>query len=325
MLTLSILLGILTVGICIYTTKFLDSFFLKSLFIIFAFSLGSFVVIAGSNLENQSNSNLSNNTGLDEKIVKAKPIKDKPFTTLIIGTDRDSFDVNSRSDSMMLAVVDPKNKEVNIMSIFRDLYAYLPVQEHYDKINTAYSYGGISSTVAAVENYFDIEIDHYAIVNFNGFVELVNSLDGIKVDVEKDMEHNNKKDPNYAILKEGEQILNGKEALTYSRFRSDDEGDFGRTRRQRQVIQSITNELLNIRNIKNAKGIYDSINNNFESSFSLGEMIKLGYNFMDATSDDIKTFGFKAEPVNYNGISYVEPLEGELENIKEKIRELQKK
>lgn len=322
--TFSIALGLLTVGISLYTVKFLDSFFIKSLFIIFSFSLGAFVIIAGSNLESDTSTDA---TALDTVsksnfFSSESSINKKPFTILILGADRESFKENSRSDSMMLAVVNPKTKEVNIMSIFRDLYTYLPDQGQYDKINAAFSYGGYESSVKAVENYFDVSIDHYAVVNFSGFVDLVDSIGGIQVDVEKDIEHNNPKDPNYAIIKEGEQNLNGKEALTYTRFRSDEEGDFGRARRQRQVVQSLSGELLSLKNIKNTKSIYDAINDNFDTSLNLGQIMKLGLNFKDVNSDDIKTFGFEAEPVSYNGISYVEPLDGEIDIINEKIKEL---
>nr|WP_106778918.1 LCP family protein [Lysinibacillus timonensis] len=163
---------------------------------------------------------------------------------LIIGIDTRGEE-QSRSDTMMLLSINNSSKEIKLVSFMRDIYAEIPGYESY-KLNTAYFLGGIQLLKDTISTMFEVPIHHYALIDFKSFESLIDILspEGIEMEVEKDMSAHIG-----VSLKKGVQKLNGKELLGYSRFRQDEEGDFGRVERQQKVIEAIKNELLSPTNI----------------------------------------------------------------------------
>lgn len=174
---------------------------------------------------------------------------------LLIGTDARTLDEKSRSDSIMILSVDSVHKKLKLTSIMRDSYVDIP--EHGEqKINHAFFYGGPELLMKTVENNFKIDIDHYAIINFFGFKDLVDSLGGIDVEV-KENEISPINDVIYGTIKQmpefkkdfklleqpGMQHLNGLQALAYSRVRHVGNGDIDRSKRQREVISIVIGRL----------------------------------------------------------------------------------
>src|SRR5215207_6412641 len=120
-----------------------------------------------------------------ERMFGGQPgVTDGPFNVLVLGVDTRPYseEMGSRTDTIMLVQVVPKTGDVKLLSVPRDLYVEVEPGRK-DRINAAYNYGGIDETVDALENYAGVPIEHYAIVDFQGFSEIIEAMGGVKVDV----------------------------------------------------------------------------------------------------------------------------------------------
>ena len=186
---------------------------------------------------------------------------------LILGTDQRDFQTtgDARSDSIMVMQVNAKDNKVKLVSFMRDTLVYQPGASQYGadtKINVAYNIGeqdnhqGAEYMREVLKKNFDIDIQYYALVNFNSFATVIDSLHpmGVKidakfstidgqvvksVDVPDDLNWTPEHQDPIQSIKVGTQRMDGRTLLNYARFRKDDEGDFGRTKRQQQVMQAI--------------------------------------------------------------------------------------
>ncbi len=168
---------------------------------------------------------------------------DQPFTMLLLGSDERTDDpaMGARTDTIILVRVDPNTKNVSMVSIPRDTMVDLPGVGQA-KINAAYYFGGTASTIAAVKNLTGVDIDHYASINFDGLVQLVDSMGGIDVFVDERIDDWKAGD---AIVEAGQQHLNGAQALVLARSRDYADGDYTRQVNQRKVIMGIVERAMN--------------------------------------------------------------------------------
>ncbi|EDL66231.1 LCP family protein [Bacillus sp. SG-1] len=170
-------------------------------------------------------------------------VKDKNgrINVLLLGVDSRGEE-QSRSDTMMIAQVDPKTNETKIVSFMRDMYVEIPGYQNY-KLNTAFFLGGPDLLRQTLKHNFGVDVQYYMIVDFKGFEQSIDVLapNGIEIDVEKAMSENIG-----VSLEPGLQNLNGKELLGYARFRADAEGDHGRVNRQQEVIAAVKEEALSL-------------------------------------------------------------------------------
>jgi LCP family protein required for cell wall assembly len=184
------------------------------------------------------------------QLVKTSPRpadEPKAQTLLVIGSDhRWEAGSTSRSDTILLARVDPAEKRIAILSIPRDLYVAIPGHGH-DRINMAFAWGGEKLLTRTVRETFGVEIDHFVEVDFHGFKDLVSKLGGIWVPVDQRYFNQNvgTAATNYANidLQPGYQKLDGQDALAFARYRHDD-SDVYRASRQQLVIREALRETL---------------------------------------------------------------------------------
>lgn len=179
----------------------------------------------------------------------------KTINVLLMGVDSREGE-QSRTDTMMLVSWNTDTNDVKLVSFMRDIYADIPGYKKY-KLNTAYFLGGVQLTKDTITSMFDIPIHHYAVIDFKNFESLIDILapNGVEIDVEKDMS------AHIGVnLKEGVHKLNGKELLGYARFRMDAEGDFGRVRRQQQVIDALKDELFSLSTAVNLPKFVGALN-----------------------------------------------------------------
>ena len=141
----------------------------------------------------------------------------------------------------MIAHYDQKKEQPKLVSIMRDSYVDIP-DHGKDKINAAYSYGGIELVRKTLKENFDIPIEYYVTIDFDHFKDAIDSLfpKGVTIDAEKDL------DLDQVYIKSGKQKMDGNTLLQYSRFREDEEGDFGRIRRQQQVLSAISQQVTSV-------------------------------------------------------------------------------
>ncbi len=167
---------------------------------------------------------------------------------LLIGADSRYGKNEGNTDVMMLVSVNRKTKKLTLTSLLRDSYLYIEGNNssYCTKLNAAFSMGGPECLLRTIENNYKISIDNYVMVNFESFTAIVDAMGGINVDV-KAYEANYIESHYDVSMPIGENVkLNGKQALVFCRVRGcDADGDVSRTRRQRQVIDSMVSKATN--------------------------------------------------------------------------------
>jgi LCP family protein required for cell wall assembly len=168
-----------------------------------------------------------------------------PTTLLVLGSDQRGHEP-ARSDSILLMRFDPHTHTVSQLSIPRDTLVNVPGHGQ-TKINEAYFWGGPALAVKVVSSFTGVPVNHVMLVNFHGFPALVNSVGGVVVDVPHDL--TSWYSGNITVhFKKGPQLMNGKQALIYSRVRHSD-SDFMRMGRQQQVVQALEQKITRPRNV----------------------------------------------------------------------------
>ena len=166
---------------------------------------------------------------------------------LLLGLDsEDALEIGGRSDSMILVSLNKKTNQINMISFFRDAWCYTNAggYDTFNKMNASYYYGGPSGVIDTIEKNYKIDIDYYVAVDFSSFVDIIDALGGLKVEVQQyEAEYINATTRH--TIDYGEEVtLSGAEALVFARIRqSDYDSDVSRTRRQRLVITSLINSV----------------------------------------------------------------------------------
>ena len=225
---------------------------------------------------------------------------------LLVGTDGKYIEKWNRSDSMMVVTIDSKNKDIRISSIARDTYVDIPGYST-EKLTHAYAYEGIDLLREVFKVNFNLDIDKYIAVNFVSFMDIMDELGGVELNVEeKDIKEINKyidacygyyknkdeKDKEY-ITKSGVQRLNGYQALAFSRIRYTDSA-FARDNRHREVAESVYKEFAQ-KGVETYKKCADIILNNTKTNISPIEMMNLAYTVLKINDKDIDQFQFPLE------------------------------
>lgn len=181
---------------------------------------------------------------------------------LLLGVDarNDENPEETRSDTMMLVSIDTVNHEIKLTSFLRDSWVYIPSLGYNQRLNAACSAGGYQGVVDAIEYNYGVDVDGYAVVDFEMFKVLVDSLGGVEVDVTEEEANevtNNPERYGWVTLDSGKYTLTGEQALAYCRIRKIDT-DFVRTERQRTVMTAILNNAKHSSPTKLIKMLYNS-------------------------------------------------------------------
>jgi LCP family protein required for cell wall assembly len=173
----------------------------------------------------------------DREIVPALP--NKPMNILLIGSDKSSIPGDpGRSDTQMLVRLDPETKSISMLSLPRDLYVEIP-DYGYEKMNSAYSYGGPKLVIKTFKSLTGLPINGWIEVNFAGFWHVVNILGGVYLPIDHKYFVPASADYKSINLEPGYQLVRGKQALNYVRFRHDEFFDFGRMQRQQLFLKEL--------------------------------------------------------------------------------------
>ncbi len=183
----------------------------------------------------------------------------------------------ARSDSILIASIDPVSKKAHLFSVLRDTYVDIPGYGK-QRINTAITLGGPTLAMKTIGNLLGLDIQYYVYAEFEGFKSLIDAMGGIDFEVEKNMHYTDKADGHrYDIdLKKGWQHLDGDKALQYVRFRHDAMSDFTRTERQRNFMEAVAKELQSTWNLLRMKEILESVQDYIETNLTVQDMLKLG-------------------------------------------------
>jgi LCP family protein required for cell wall assembly len=189
---------------------------------------------------------------------------------LILGVDEANR--VHRSDTIMVANIDPTDREVKIISIPRDTLVIIPGRG-LDKVNHAFAYGGIELSRGTVSKFLEVPIRYYVEIDIGGFASLIDKLGGITIDVEKRMYYVDYAGGLFVDLNPGVQKLNGREAVGYVRFRHDGDGDIGRIKRQQKFLNAVANELTRKGNILKSPGLILSMLSEIQTNMNFKQVL----------------------------------------------------
>ncbi|MBE8949364.1 MAG: LCP family protein [Quinella sp. 3Q1] len=235
-----------------------------------------------------------------EELIKAK---DKSIV-MIMGVDKREDDVG-RSDTLMIATIDPQLDQATLLSIPRDTRVKIRGRG-YDKINAAFAYGGVDLTESTVENFLGIDIDHYVQIDTNSFVKIIDAIGGIDIDVEKRMYYEDPWDDNGGLvidLYPGQQHMDGKTAVTYVRYR-DSEGDIGRVKRQQAFMAACMNKITSPEIVPRIPQIVREVIDAVETDMSLRQLLELAGSLKAAQQNGLQTDMVPGYPLYIDDISY---------------------
>ena len=245
-------------------------------------------------------------------------VTQEPFYMLLLGTDGRPGEDSYRADSIVLARIDAPEKEVTLISIPRD------TKIEYDgntiKINAAHAYDGAEGMVEAVNELCDVEISHYAEINFEGMQALVDALGGVEVNVPDRID-----DPKAAdfVIEPGLQVLNGEQALAFCRSRAYADGDYTRMRHQRIFLAALANTILNKMDVGSLPGIINSLSNMVVTDLGIQDIINLVNAMRGMDTDNIWTANLPSwagDDTWIGGQSYVFVDEEELEKMMDRVK-----
>ncbi len=223
-------------------------------------------------------------------LAKVKP--QEPYNLLIMGVDKRPKDTQYRSDSIMLVRVDPKTKQVWMISIPRDMRAQIP-GHGYAKINSAYALGKEQLAIDSVEELAGVPINHFMAIDFSGFEKVVNAMDGVWIDVPveiNDKQADRSKGDRASHIDAGYQRLDGAHALTFVRARHQfADQDFSRMKNQQSFAKAIAEQIATKTSVAKTPRIVSAVAPHISTDMSLMEMMRTAQALKGAGSDNVYT------------------------------------
>lgn len=281
---------------------------------------GALIIYVLSKAQEEMN-NLQTQVTYASSEVEAVEEERQPISILLLGVDEwedgrgGQEKGNSRSDSIMVATLNPETKTTELLTIPRDTLVEIKGKNKegiLDKVNHAFAYGGVDQAVATVSNYLDIPIHYYATINMTGLEDLVDAVGGVNVVPSLTFEQSGH---NFV---EGELVeIDGSEALAYARMRKKDpEGDVGRGIRQQEIVEGLIKKTATTEGILRYQDIMSAVGDNLETNIPITLGMLRGYY---KVSENINTStlegqeDFRVEGVYYLGVH--ETKRKEMSNI----------
>ena len=203
---------------------------------------------------------------------------------LLLGSDARGEE-NSRADTIMIASYNSDKGTYKLTSIMRDTYVDIPGHGK-NKINSALALGGPELLRQTIKENFEVDMQYYAIVDFEGFVRVIDEAfpEGVEVNVEKKMSANIG-----VTLEPGIQNLDGKHLLGYVRFRQDAVGDFGRVERQQNVIKEVGKQFASFQTLPKLPKLVGVVTPFINTNMDTGDILFIGKGFLSKDSRNIET------------------------------------
>lgn len=233
-----------------------------------------------------------------ESLVHPAPEVKGIMNILLLGVDTrstDSGNVNERSDSMMILTIDSINKKVKLTSLQRDMLVFIPGKTDPNKLNSANASGGPLLAIRVVNEALRLSIDKYVVVNMIGMEKIIDLAGGVMIDVSKD-------ELPYVeggLPKAGLQLLNGFQAVSYSRIRHLD-SDYMRMARQRTVLQALFNAFRSADVLTKNSMISEGLGY-LTTNLSTGEIVDIGINLIPMMDGEIEQMQIPIDGDFYSG------------------------
>lgn len=287
--------------------------------ILSATAYATFIYKKAESVINDSYKPVKAETTREEKV---DPTKDN-ISILLIGVDESNsrdFGEATRTDALMVATLNKKDKSIKLLSIPRDSYVHIPEKDIKTKINHAHAYGGVELTMETVQELLDIPIDYYVKMNFYAFIDVIDALDGIKVEVPYAISEKDSEDRHNAIkLKPGVQTLSGEEALALARTRHQD-NDIERGKRQQQIIKAILSKSIAVNSFSKHGKVIEAIGDNMTTNMTFDEMKALINYGTAGTGIDIESLNLEGSDSMIDGVYYYQLDDTSLANVQQTLK-----
>lgn len=182
----------------------------------------------------------------------------------------------TRTDAMMVITLNNKTKKITFCSLPRDSFVPIVAKSYTgnQRIEAAYTFNGPSASVNTVEKLLNIPIDHYCVFNFLSFIDFIDAIGGIDINVKHSFDGVTKDGPGSIHFDVGKQHIDGTKALSYARERHSD-NDIMRGFRQQEIIQSVGNQLKAKATLRNLPKMIDSFDNNIQTDITSNQLMDL--------------------------------------------------
>lgn len=241
------------------------------------------------------------------KVLKENAVaKDAPFYMIIMGVDNREGETRARSDTLIVARVDPPRERVTLVSIPRDTRVRIP-GHGTQKINAANALGGPSLVIETVQDFIGVPISHYVEIDFKGFKDVVDALGGVTVNVPEKIQDPKagNYDPTAYTIYAGEQKLTGAQALTLVRSRNFPRGDLQRIENQQLFIKALLKQTLRVANAFRLPGIVNAVATNVTTDLEVGQLLSLAKQMNGMSGDGLEAVTMPGTPKYIGGVSYV--------------------
>lgn len=281
------------------------------------FANGVSILNAAFNKGNEKNGRINNSNNGDRfgdngnnmsilRLQNESSIMNEPAVNLLVlGLD----EYEERADSIVLMNYSPDAVKLNILSIARDTRVFVngkPV-----KINSLMAIGGEQKMIDMVEEITGLNINYYITLNFEGFRKIVDTLGGVRVNVPFNMNYDDPTQNLHIHLKKGVQVLNGREAEQYVRFRKGNndnqgysDGDLGRIKAQQEFIKSFIEQKLNLKYVSKIDDIYFILRKYMRTNIKLGDIRHYITSVKKLRNEDINAYTIPGRPRFIDGQSY---------------------
>lgn len=244
------------------------------------------------------------------------PAEEAPgwVNVLVIGTDED-IDRVGRTDTIMLVSFEPRSGAAGVLSIPRDTRVEIPGRAGFHRINVANALGGPELLMETVEQLLGVPVHHYVVLNFAGFERFIDALGGIEVEIERPMRYDDYAQGLHIDLPAGRQVLNGRQALHYVRYRADGLGDVslvdpargvydGRVRRQLHFAELVARKVLSVGSLPRLPQLVQELFGMVRTDISLDRALALAVSARNLEPDRIKTAVLPGVGDTIGGASY---------------------
>ncbi|MBQ3385770.1 MAG: LCP family protein [Eggerthellaceae bacterium] len=261
----------------------------------FATQLGKEFGLANSELSQEEQMAITEILEPNEDILQ-------PFYMMLLGSDRRSWNPSDsgRSDTAIIVRVDPQTYTVSMISIPRDTRVYIPGY-WTTKFNAAYAYGGASLAIRTASQMTGISLQHFAEVNFQALIDLVDAIGGIDIYVPADVDDVKAGD---TFIPKGWNHIDGEQALMLARTRDWIGSDFTRQAFQRQIIKAIINRVLELPATE-LTSVVKQAAGSILTDMNIGDLFQLALHFKDAEDITFYSANLPSRTQTIDGISYV--------------------
>ena len=223
----------------------------------------------------------------DQELASSGKSLEEPFTILLMGIDStdEVLEKNAiaNGDTLILITFNPKTLNATMLSIPRD--SYVPIACWSDKAENKITHAagyGTDCMMNTIEEYFGINIDYYAKINFKGLVKLVDAVGGVDVNVDASQTlcTDDSSRGGEVCINPGPQTLNGEQALVYARNRKQlANGDFGRGQHQQEIVMALLDKMKGITKVSSFMDILNTVSNSLDTNLTTKQILSF-YNIL---------------------------------------------